>query len=141
MRTLWRKRFVMPRQTDRRVRRASLIKKIRIEAHAAWLAARDPRTPWHARLFGFLVAAYALSPIDLIPDFIPVLGLADELVILPAGLWLFTRMVPRELFAEHRAAAAEAAERPSSVAGILLILALWALAAIAGLSLLRWHYA
>ncbi|MFN3944993.1 MAG: YkvA family protein [Allosphingosinicella sp.] len=131
----------MPRRTDRRARRASLVKRIRIEAHAAWLAARDPRTPWHARAFGFLVATYALSPIDLIPDFIPVLGLVDDIVIIPAGMWLFARMVPEELFAEHRAAAAEAAERPTSVAGIFLILGLWALAAMVVLSILRWHYA
>jgi uncharacterized membrane protein YkvA (DUF1232 family) len=131
----------MPRPSERRVRRASLIKKLRIEAHAAWLAARDPRTPWYARAFGFLVAAYALSPIDLIPDFIPVLGLLDDIVMIPAGIWLFAKMVPPGLFSEHRAEAAQAAERPTSVAGIFLIVGLWILAALIVLSVLQWHYA
>ena len=62
----------------RRRRNPSLIDRIRIDTHAMWLAARDRRTPWHARAFGLLVAAYALSPIDLIPDFIPILGLVDD---------------------------------------------------------------
>jgi uncharacterized membrane protein YkvA (DUF1232 family) len=131
----------MPRPIERRARRASLVKKLRIEAHAAWLAARDPRTPWYARAFGFLVAAYALSPIDLIPDFIPVLGLLDDMVMIPAGIWLFAKMVPPELFAKHRAEAAQAAERPTSVAGIFLIVGLWILVALIVLSVLQWHYA
>jgi uncharacterized membrane protein YkvA (DUF1232 family) len=103
----------------------SLARRIRIEAHAAWLAARDPLCPWHARLFGLLVAAYALSPIDLIPDFIPVLGLLDDAVLIPAGLWLFARMLPRGLLDAHRAQAQAAAERPVSRAGILIIVSIW----------------
>ena len=63
----------------------SLVTRLRIEAHAVWLAARDPRTPWPARLLCLLIAAYALSPIDLIPDFIPVLGLLDDALLIPAG--------------------------------------------------------
>lgn len=122
-------------------RRASLIKRLRIDAHAAWLAARDARTPWYARAFGLLIAAYALSPIDLVPDFVPVLGLIDDLIVLPAGLWLFTRMLPAGLIDEHRAAAAAAAERPSSVAGILIVLAIWIAAALAIWSFLGWWYA
>lgn len=110
--------------------RASLVKRLRIDAHAAWLAARDPRTPLFARAFGLLVAAYALSPLDLIPDFIPVLGLLDDLLILPLGLWLFVRMLPPDLFEVHRAAAARAAERPVSIAGLLLVIALWIAAAL-----------
>ncbi len=105
-----------------------------------WLAARDPRTPWHARAFGLLVAAYALSPIDLIPDFVPLLGLLDDAVILPAGLWLFVKMLPAGLFEEHRAEAAAAAERPTSVAGALIVIAIWLAAALAALSFLRWYY-
>ena len=107
----------------------SLVHRIRIEAHAVWLAARDPRTPWPAKLVGLLVAAYALSPIDLIPDFIPILGLADDALLIPLGVWIFERMVPREILAEHRAAAEKAAERPVSRWGILIVLAVWALAA------------
>ena len=126
-----------PRRRDR----ASLLKKLRIEAHAVWLAARDPRTPWHARAFGLLVAAYALSPIDLIPDFIPVLGLIDDALIIPAGLWLFLKMLPPGLFEEHRAEAEAAAERPSSVAGALVVVAIWVAAALAVWSFFSWYYA
>ena len=120
--------------------RPSLTKRIGIEAHAVWLAARDPRTPWHARLVGLLVAAYALSPIDLIPDFIPVLGLLDDAILVPAGIWLFVKLLPEGLFDEHRAAAAAAAERPRSRAGLLLILALWLGAALLLWYLLSWGY-
>jgi uncharacterized membrane protein YkvA (DUF1232 family) len=126
---------------ERRERRTSLMKRIRIDVHAAWLAARDPRCPWHARAFGLLVTAYALSPIDLIPDFIPVLGLLDDLVLVPAGLWLFVRMLPEGLFAEHRAAAEAAANRPRSGSGILIVLALWLAAALLVWWLWSWNYA
>lgn len=118
----------------------SLAHRIRVEAHAVWLAARDPRTPWAARLVGLAVAAYALSPIDLIPDFIPVLGLLDDAVLIPLGVWLFERLVSRELMAEHRAVAEKAAERPVSVWGIAIIVVLWALAAWVVWSLVVWHY-
>ncbi|HEX8571788.1 MAG TPA: YkvA family protein [Allosphingosinicella sp.] len=106
------------------------VKRLRIEAHAAWLAARDRRTPWPARAIGFFVAAYALSPIDLIPDFIPGLGLLDDALIVPAGLWVFVKMVPKGLLEEHRAAAAAAAERPVSRLGIAIVLLAWAAAAL-----------
>ena len=109
----------------------SFTHRIRIEAHAVWLAVRDPRTPLFAKLVGLLVAAYALSPIDLIPDFIPVLGLIDDAILIPAGVWLFEKLVPAYLLAEHRATAAAAAERPVSKWGIAIVLALWALIAFA----------
>jgi uncharacterized membrane protein YkvA (DUF1232 family) len=118
----------------------SLARRIRIEAHAAWLATRDPLAPWHARAVGLLVTAYALSPIDLIPDFIPVLGLLDELVLVPAGLWLFVRLLPPGLMNEHRRTAEAAAERPRSRAGALIVLALWAAAAALAAWLLAWNY-
>lgn len=108
---------------------------IRRDAHALWLAARDPRTPWPARLLAFLLAAYALSPIDLIPDAIPVLGLLDEAVLLPLGLLLAARLIPPPLLAEFRARAAAAAARPVSRAGAALVVLLWLLAAML---LLRW---
>jgi uncharacterized membrane protein YkvA (DUF1232 family) len=107
----------------------SLAHRIRTEAHAVWLAVRDPRTPLAAKLVGLLVAAYALSPIDLIPDFIPVIGLLDDAVIIPLGMWLFEKLVPAELMAEHRARAAVLTERPVSRAGVLIVVALWAAAA------------
>ena len=118
----------------------SLAGRLAIEAHAVWLAARDPRTPWAARIVGLLVAGYALSPIDLIPDFIPVLGLLDDALLIPAGMWLFARLLPPHLLDEHRAAAAAAAERPRSRVGIVIVVALWVGLALLALSLLRRAY-
>ena len=107
----------------------SLVHRLHVEAHAVWLAVRDPRTPWYARAIGIVIAAYALSPIDLIPDFIPVLGLVDDVILIPAGLWLFERLVPPALLAEHRATAERETRRPHSGLGIALILGIWALVA------------
>lgn len=109
----------------------SLAHRIRTEAHAVWLAVRDPRTPLAAKLVGLLVAAYALSPIDLIPDFIPVLGLLDDAVMIPLGVWLFEKLIPAELMAEHRAAAEIETRRPVSWAGVLIVVAIWAGVAVA----------
>lgn len=111
-----------------------------MDAHAAWLAARDPRTPWHVRAFGLLLAAYALSPIDLIPDFIPVLGLLDDAVLIPAGLWLFAKMLPPGILKEHRLTAAAAAERPGSALGAAIVVGLWVLAAVMVARLLGFHF-
>ena len=102
---------------------------------ALWIAARDPRTPWHAKAMAGFVAAYALSPIDLIPDVIPVLGYLDDLLIVPAGIWLALRWVPAALMAEFRARAAAAA-RPRSLAAAAIIVTLWLVAA--GLILGLW---
>src|SRR5919109_78463 len=78
------------------------------DVHALWLAARDARTPKLAKLLALLVAAYALSPIDLIPDFIPVLGYLDDVVIVPLGILAVVKLIPPEIMAEHRALAAAA---------------------------------
>jgi uncharacterized membrane protein YkvA (DUF1232 family) len=118
----------------------SLAHRIRVEAHAVWLAVRDPRTPLAARAFGVLVAAYALSPIDLVPDFIPVLGLIDDAVLIPLGVWLFEKMVPAAQFAEHRAAAETASQRPVSWAGVLIVLAIWVLVALLIWDVATWYY-
>jgi uncharacterized membrane protein YkvA (DUF1232 family) len=107
----------------------SLAHRIRTEAHAVWLAVRDPRTPVAAKLVGLLVAAYALSPIDLIPDFIPFFGLLDDAILIPIGIWCFEKLVPQDLMAEHRAAAAIATQRPVSWSGMLIVVVLWAAAA------------
>ncbi|MHA6719822.1 YkvA family protein [Sphingomonas sp. RS6] len=107
----------------------SLAHRVRTEAHAVWLAIRDPRTPLAARIVGLLVAAYALSPIDLIPDFVPILGLIDDAILIPLGVWLFERLIPADQFAEHRAAAEEASKRPVSWGGIAIVLGVWALTA------------
>lgn len=103
----------------------SILQQVRIEAHTAWLVSRDPATPWYARVFGVLIAAYALSPIDLIPDFIPVLGLLDEAVLIPLGIWLFLKLVPAEIYARHRATAEAASTRPVSRIGAVLIGTIW----------------
>ena len=97
---------------------------------ALWLAARDRRTPLAAKLLAGAVAAYALSPIDLIPDFIPVLGYLDDLLLVPAGIWLAVRLIPPELLAEFRASAT-AREKPRSVAGAVAVVVLWLAAAVA----------
>lgn len=101
---------------------------IRRDVHALWLAARDPRTPWAARLLALAIAAYALSPIDLIPDVIPVLGYLDDAILLPLLILLVLRLIPPALMAEHRATAAAAAARPVSRAGAAFIVVLWVLA-------------
>ena len=98
---------------------------------ALHLATRDPRVPWHAKVVAICVAAYALSPIDLIPDFIPVLGYLDEVVILPLGIVLAVRLVPPDLMAEFRREADRLGERPTSRAGAAMIIVLWLLAAAA----------
>ena len=98
---------------------------------ALYLATRDPRVPWYAKAVATCVAAYALSPIDLIPDFIPVLGYLDEVVILPLGIVLAVRLVPPDLMAEFRREADRLGEHPASRAGAAMVIALWLLAAAA----------
>ena len=102
---------------------------IKRDVHALWQAARDPRTPWYAKVLALVVAAYALSPIDLIPDFIPVLGYLDDLVIVPLGIWLVVRLIPVELMSEHRAIAAQATSRPVSRAAAGIVVVIWLVAA------------
>jgi uncharacterized membrane protein YkvA (DUF1232 family) len=101
---------------------------IRTDVVALWIAARDPRTPWHAKAVAACVAAYALSPIDLIPDFIPVLGYLDDLLIVPAGILLAVRLVPAGLMAEFREEARRR-ERPGSCFGAFFIVVIWILCA------------
>lgn len=99
------------------------------ETAALWFALRDPRTPWAARLVGMLVVAYALSPIDLIPDFIPVLGYLDDVILLPLGIALCIRLIPVEVFADARKLAENAERRPANrVAGVVVVL-IWLLGA------------
>ena len=98
------------------------------ETHAIWIAARDPRTPVAAKVIGIVVAGYALSPIDLIPDFVPILGLLDDLLIVPAGFWLFRRMVPDAVMADARGAA-ERADRPRGHLATIVIVVVWLLLA------------
>lgn len=92
---------------------------------ALYLAARDPRVPWYAKAVALAVAAYALSPIDLIPDFIPVIGYLDDLIIVPLGIVLAVRLIPADILAEHRATASEAGKRPTSRTAAVVIVAIW----------------
>jgi uncharacterized membrane protein YkvA (DUF1232 family) len=108
-----------------RVRLKEWARAIRRDAHALYLAARDTRTPWYAKAVAAAIAAYALSPIDLIPDFIPVLGLLDEVILLPVGMWIVMRLIPEEVMAEHRATAALAAGRPVSRRAAVTIVVIW----------------
>ncbi|TIN08545.1 YkvA family protein [Mesorhizobium sp.] len=104
---------------------------IKLDVVALWFAARDRRVPWFAKFVAGIVAAYALSPIDLIPDFIPVLGYIDDLIIVPLGVVLAIRLVPPSLMAEFRARAAALEKQPQSRMGMFIVVALWlALAAL-----------
>lgn len=104
---------------------------------ALYFACRDERTPWYAKLLTAAVVAYALSPVDLIPDFIPVLGYLDDLVVIPAGLSIARRLVPEPVMADCRARAEATSERPTSRTAAAIIVAVWlVLAALAG----RWLY-
>lgn len=108
---------------------------IKRDVIALWIAARDPRTPLAAKLLALAVAAYALSPIDLIPDFIPVLGYLDDVIIVPLGVLLAVRLIPAPLMAEFRAAAAARARRPVSRAAAAMFVLAW----IAGAAALAWR--
>ena len=111
---------------------------IRRDVLAIYLAARDPRTPWYAKALALCVAAYALSPIDLIPDFIPVLGYLDDVVIVPLGILAVLKLIPAEIMADNRAAAARAAARRVSRAAAIAIALIWA-AAIALTGWMTWR--
>ena len=101
-------------------------REIKRDVHALHLAARDPRVPWYAKAVAIAVAAYALSPIDLIPDFIPVLGYLDDLLIVPLGILLAARLVPRDLMAEFRVAAVgDDGERIFGKYGAAIVVLLW----------------
>ena len=102
------------------------------ETYALYLAYRDPRVPWHARAFAAFVVAHTVSPIDLIPDFIPVVGYLDDLIITPLGLLLALRMIPPEVMGEARqqAALASAEGRIKTRAGIAIVVAIWLIGAI-----------
>ena len=107
-------------------------KRLKRDVVVLWLAARDPETPLAARLVAFLTAAYALSPVDLIPDFIPALGLLDDLVLVPAGIWLALRLIPGTQISRLRRQAEEIGRQSKSLLGLVLVVAIW----MSGLTLL-----
>ncbi len=104
-------------------------RQLKSETYALNLAAHHPATPWHAKVLVAAVVAYAFSPIDLIPDFIPVLGYLDDLIIVPIGIAIAVRMIPAGVMAECRKQAAESSARPTSWVAAGLIVALWVLLA------------
>jgi uncharacterized membrane protein YkvA (DUF1232 family) len=112
---------------------------IKRDVVAVWIAARDPRVPWYAKALAAAVAAYALSPIDLIPDFVPILGYLDDIVIVPLGILLIVRLIPVGLMDEFRIEAARRTERPTSRAGAVIIAILW-VAALALTACWLWKY-
>ena len=103
------------------------------EVVAVYLALRDPRTPWYARVVSAVVVAYAFSPIDLIPDFIPVLGFLDDAILLPIGVWLTLRLIPAEVMRQARARADQQLRQPKPVSwvGGLAVVSAW-LGAVGG---------
>src|SRR5215475_1530297 len=98
---------------------------VKRDTHAIYLASRDPRVPWYAKVLALCVAGYALSPIDLIPDFVPVLGYLDDVIIVPLGILLVVKLIPPEIMAEHRALAAAAQDRPASRTAAMVIALIW----------------
>ena len=98
---------------------------IKRDVHALYLASHDPRVPWYAKVLAVAVAGYALSPIDLIPDFIPVVGYLDDVIIVPLGIMLVVRLIPPDIMAEHRELAAAAQERPISRTAAIIIVCVW----------------
>ncbi len=109
-------------------------KRLKLEIHALTIAYRDPRTPWYAKLFAACVVGYAFSPIDLIPDPIPILGYVDDLILLPIGIWLALKIIPAPIMEESRNSARlqQTQKRPTNWVAAGIIILLWlGLAALA----------
>src|SRR5215467_12835100 len=98
---------------------------VKRDTHAIYLASRDPRVPWYAKVLAICVAGYALSPIDLIPDFVPVLGYLDDVIIVPLGILAVVKLILPEIMAEHRTLAAAAQDCPVSRAAAIVIAIVW----------------
>lgn len=107
---------------------------IKRDAHALYRASRDPRVPWYVKALAIAVVGYALSPIDLIPDFIPVLGYLDDVMIVPLGIMLVVRLIPPEIMAEHRELATAPRERPASPTAAVVFVCIW----VASIALAGW---
>jgi uncharacterized membrane protein YkvA (DUF1232 family) len=111
----------------------AVTRNLRRDVTTLWFALKHPQTPWLARVLAFVLTAYAFSPVDLIPDFIPVLGHLDDLIIIPLGVWLLLRMLPPSVVAHSRTQADAWLElrrgKPTSQLGLVIVVSLWALAA------------
>jgi uncharacterized membrane protein YkvA (DUF1232 family) len=119
----------LQRHTSVITRLSQLAERLEKETYALYLAYKDPRVPWYAKVFAAFIVAHTFSPIDTIPDFIPVLGYLDDLIITPLGIYLALKMIPPEVMtdARQRAALAKAEGRIRSRAGIVIVLAIWAI--------------
>ncbi len=112
-------------------------RELRRETYVLYLAIRDPRTPWYAKAVAGAVVAYALSPIDLIPDFIPVIGYLDDLIVVPLGIALAVKLIPAPVMADCRTQALATDRLPVSRTGAAVIIALWLAAAVLAFLVLR----
>jgi uncharacterized membrane protein YkvA (DUF1232 family) len=113
--------------------------RLKREVYTLYFAVRDPRVPWYAKTLAGSIVAYAFSPIDLIPDFIPVLGYLDDLVLIPLGVLLVRRLIPADVLIECRARAAALGAKPQSWGGAAIVAGIWVV--LAGLGVLlavRW---
>ena len=108
---------------SQRARHSALL--VKRDVHAIYCAARDPRVPWYAKALAICVAGYALSPIDLIPDFVPILGYMDDVIIVPLGILIVAKLIPPEIMAEHRALAAATRGRAVSHTAVIVIAIVW----------------
>jgi uncharacterized membrane protein YkvA (DUF1232 family) len=109
------------------VRLQEAAQRIKHDAMTVYFAARDPRTPLVVRLLALFVAAYAISPIDLIPDFIPVLGYLDDVILLPLCIVIIIKMTPVEVINDSRAKAGEMSSKPMSYSAVVVIVIIWIL--------------
>jgi len=117
---------IMPLLLNMLEKLKSRARALKNEVFAVYLAAKDPRTPWYAKVLIFLVVAHTLSPIDLIPDFIPILGYLDDLIITPLGLALAIRLIPVGVLEEAREkVAGSSVERSVRIVGVFVIVLVW----------------
>ena len=103
----------------------SWARRLKVEVYALYLAFKDPRVPWYARVFAAIVVGYAFSPIDLIPDPVPVLGYLDDLILIPLGVALAIKMIPPAVLAECREKARDAKDRPVNKVAAVVVVAVW----------------
>jgi uncharacterized membrane protein YkvA (DUF1232 family) len=114
-------------------------KKLKLEIYALYLVQKDPRVPWYAKLLAACVVGYALSPIDLIPDPIPILGYLDDLILIPLGVALVIKMIPPEVLAECREKARAHAnqKKPKNWFAAAIIIGIWVLLAVGAIILIE----